>query len=97
MRKVLSAFGIKPNGSPTTFQGQYRDMIKMMVVIASVAYTLGITTMSFRDLPGKVKAVEQDVAAVKTSMARFTVTVESIDGRLARIENCLLNGGKRGN
>lgn len=83
MKKLFNAFGIRPNGSLTTFQGQYSDMVKMMLVVISIAYALGGATMGLKNAPERLAVLEKD-------MVKVSSVLNSIDSRLARIENALI-------
>lgn len=83
MKKMLGIFGIRQNGSPVTFQGKYGDLIKLVLVVASVSYTLGGATIGLRTAPQRIEKLEREMISVTTVLA-------SIDNRLARIETCLI-------
>lgn len=101
MRKVLNAFGIRPNGTPTTFQGQYRDILKMLAVVVSVAFTLGVTTMGFRGLPTRMDRVEAkqaeldtEVKLLKSYAAQNCVDHSDVKNDLQIIKKILMERGR---
>ena len=86
-KATARALGGKPNGTGLTSVFLDSQLIKQLVMLCGLAFTLGALTLGYKGLPARIGAVEKKVE-------RIEVIAGSIDERLSRIENCLLNGRK---
>jgi len=82
-KAIMRAFGAKPNGSDKTSCVNDWQHVKQLFLLLGIAFTAGAMSFGYQGLPERVKAVEAKVV-------RIEAISQSIDDRLARIENALI-------
>lgn len=83
-KKTIRAFGGEPNGSGNTSIFNNKILIRQIIILTGLAFTCGTMAVGYQNLPSRVKNIETDVLEIK-------VVYKSIDSRLGRIEDALLN------
>lgn len=90
-KATLKALGAKPNGTPQTSCVNDAQMFKQLVSLIVIAFTFGAVTFGFKGLPERMKCIETELIILKQEVVATKNINVSIDGRLARIENALIN------
>lgn len=82
-KAILKSMGARENGTPKTSCVDDALHVKQILALVSLAFTIGALSFGFRGLPQRVKTVEEKVV-------RIEAISQSIDDRLARIEDALI-------
>ena len=93
-RAVMRAFGAKDNGTPVTSCVNDVQHTKQIFMLLGMAFAAGGLVFGYKGLPERVGVIESKLMVVQQeAITTRTVTekfAESIDARLARIENALI-------
>jgi len=82
-RATMRALGARPNGTGVTSCVDDAALVKQLLMLVSLAFTLGALAVGYQGLPARVEVVEKKIITVETIAL-------SIDARLARIETELI-------
>lgn len=94
-KATMRALGGKPNGTGVTSCVEDAAHVKQLFMLLGLAFSLGALTFGFKGLPNRVKAVEEKIQTIQGEVAETKTISKSIDARLGRIEDALLNPRSR--
>lgn len=86
-KATMRALGARPNGSDASSCVDNAALVKQLLMLLSLAFSLGALTFGYKGLPQRVGSVEQRVIKIEANMA----VLESVDRRLERIESVLMS------
>jgi len=89
-KATMRAFGAKPNGSDKTSCVNDAQHVKQIIALVTMAFTIGAITFGYKGLPEKVRCLEDKILVIEMDVRSTRDISKSIDTRLERIENALI-------
>ena len=94
-KATLRALGARDNGTDRTSCVDNAAHVKQILMLLGLSFSIGALSFGFRGLPDRVEKVEESVSTVKSEVLETKTYVKSINERLGRIEDVLMDNRRR--